>query len=122
MVLAGAWSGLDCCAGTIEHRITLVSRDSFEGLAVAFTIEDEPLVVPEELVLLLGLVNLFLVGQQFLFRFLFTNPTLKFVKEFIYFISSHLRLIYHQGTFLSQCSQTRHDLLCPCIVVLLLLV
>ena len=84
-------------------------------------VQDQPLVVPEQLVLLLGLVNLFLVSQQLFFSFFITDPALNFFEKFVNFIGCNLRLVNHEGSLLSEGSEARNDFFCSGILARLII-
>ena len=100
----------------IEHRVSLVACDSLEGLTVAFSIQNEPLVVPQELVLLLRLVYLFLIRKLLLLRSFLANPSLQLLKEFIDFFGCDLGLVDHESSLLAEGPQPRHNFLMFCIL------
>lgn len=77
---------------------------------MALAIQDEPLVVPQQLVLLLRLVNLLLVRQLLLLSLLIADLPFELLKEFLDLILSNLWLVNHQSSFLAQSTQARDDL------------
>ena len=83
---------------------------------MAFSIQNEPLVIPEQLVLLLRLVYLLLIRKLLLLSPLFANPPLKLLKEFLDFLGSNFWLIDHQGSLLAKSSETWHNFLMFCIL------
>lgn len=87
-VLSGAGLGFMGDPSAVEQAVTLASRDRLKRLCMPLPIQNEPLVVTEQLVLLLRFVNFLLVCEIFPLGSLLSDTFLQLFKVLINFFCS----------------------------------
>ena len=90
-VLHWARHRLLSCASPVQHTVTLAPCDGFKRLLVPLSVQNEPLVVTKQFVLLLGLVNFLLVGKCLSLCSFFSYPLLKLFEMLINLLSCLLQ-------------------------------
>ena len=108
-VLAWTRFRLVCSASAIEHRVPFFPCYGSESLRVAFAVELDVLVVAKQLVLLLLLVDLALVRDQFAFIAFKGYSAVHLLHKLIDFFRRHLGLIDDESTLLAELAQSGDD-------------